>query len=176
MSARQNRRMVSLLLLALLVPCGVLAFLSVLIIRQESELRERRRLEEEEREADRIAGRLLGRLEQVREQELRAWADQTRSAAQRLYQHPATVLVARVEGTRLIVPWDDDASTREFLEATREPRFASRIRQVSRRSSSSGSRLEPARSIARRCACRGGPNREARPSFCWHAPSRRQAM
>ena len=49
MSSRQNRRMVSLLLLALLGPCGVLAFLSVRIIRQESELRERRRLEEEER-------------------------------------------------------------------------------------------------------------------------------
>ena len=129
MSSEQHRRWVSLLLLALFVPCGVLAFLSVRIIRQESELRERRRLEEEEREADRIATRLLGRLEQVREQELRAWADRTRSVAQRLYQHPATVLVARVDGSRLIPPWDDAASTREFLEATREPRFASGIRQ-----------------------------------------------
>jgi len=64
-----------------------------------------------------------------REQELRAWADRTHSAARRLYQHPATVLVARTDGGRLIAPWDDDASTREFLEATREPRFASRIRQ-----------------------------------------------
>ena len=81
MSSRLHRRWVSLLLLALFVPCGVLAFLSVRIIRQESELRERRRLEEEEREADRIATRLLGRLEQVREQELRAWADRTRSVA-----------------------------------------------------------------------------------------------
>jgi signal transduction histidine kinase len=129
MSSRQNRRMVSLLLLALLVPCGLLAFLSVRIIRQESELGERRRLEKEEWEADRIARRLVGRLEQVREQELRAWADRTHSAARRLYQHPATVLVARIDGGRLIAPWDDDASTREFLEATREPRFASRIRQ-----------------------------------------------
>ena len=129
MSSRQNRRMVSLLLLALLVPCAVLAFLSVRIIGQESELRERRHIEEEEREADRITGRLIGRLEQVREQELRAWADQTRSAAGRLYQHPATVLVTRVDGSRLIAPWEDDASTREFLEATREPTFATRIRQ-----------------------------------------------
>ena len=63
MSSRQNRRLVSLLLLALLVPCGVLAFLSVRIVRQENELRERRRLEEEEQEADRIARRLLGRHE-----------------------------------------------------------------------------------------------------------------
>jgi signal transduction histidine kinase len=129
MSSQQHRRWVSLLLLALLVPCGVLAFLSVRIIRQESELGERRRLEGVEREADRIAMRLLGRLEQVREQELRAWADETRSAAGRLYQHPATVLVTRVDGSRLIAPWEDEASTREFLEATREPRFASRIRQ-----------------------------------------------
>jgi signal transduction histidine kinase len=129
MSSWQHRRWVSLLLLALLVPCGVLAFLSVRIIRQESELRQRRRLEEEEREADRIAMRLLGRLEQVREQELRAWADRARSGPQRLYQHPATALVARVDGSRLIAPWEDDPSTREFLEATREPRFASRIRQ-----------------------------------------------
>jgi signal transduction histidine kinase len=121
--------MVSLLLLALLVPCGVLAFLSMRIVRQESELRERRHLEEEGREADRIARRLLGRLEQVREQELRSWADPTRPATQRLYQHPATVLVTRVEGARLIAPWVDDASTREFLEATREPRFANQIRQ-----------------------------------------------
>lgn len=129
MSSRQHRRWVSLLLLALLVPCGVLAFLSVRIVRQESELRERRHVEEAEREADRITGRLVGRLEQVREQELRAWADRTRSRAQRLYQDPATALVTRVDGSRLIAPWEDDASTREFLEAIREPRFASRIRQ-----------------------------------------------
>lgn len=129
MSSRQHRRWVSLLLLALLVPCGVLAFLSVRIVRQESELRERRHVEEAEREAERITGRLTGRLEQVREQELRAWADRTRSAAGRLNQHPATVLVTRVDGSRLIAPWEDEASTREFLEATREPRFASRIRQ-----------------------------------------------
>jgi hypothetical protein len=129
MSSRQHRRWVSLLLLALLVPCGVLAFLSVRIVRQESELRERRHVEEAEREAERITGRLVGRLEQVREQELRAWADRTRSAAGRLNQHPATVLVTRVDGSRLIAPWEDEASTREFLEATREPRFASRIRQ-----------------------------------------------
>jgi signal transduction histidine kinase len=129
MSSRQHRRWVSLLLLALLVPCGVLAFLSVRIVRQESELRERRHVEEAEREAERITGRLVGRLEQVREQELRAWADRTRNAAGRLYQHPATALVTRVDGSRLIAPWEDEASTREFLEATREPRFASRIRQ-----------------------------------------------
>jgi signal transduction histidine kinase len=129
MSSWQHRRWVSLLLLALLVPCGVLAFLSVRIIRQESELRERRRLEEEEREADRIAARLVGRLEQVREQELRAWADRNRRTAERPYQYPATVLVAQVDGSRLIAPWEADASTREFLEATREPRFASRIRE-----------------------------------------------
>jgi signal transduction histidine kinase len=129
MSSRQHRRWVSLLLLALLVPCGVLAFLSVRIIRQESELRQRRHIEEEEREAGRITGRLIGRLEQVRELELRAWADQAHSAAGRPYQHSATALVARVDGSRLIAPWEDDASTREFLEATREPRFASRIRQ-----------------------------------------------
>jgi signal transduction histidine kinase len=129
MSSRQHRRWVSLLLLALLVPCGVLAFLSVRIVRQESELRGRRHVEEAEREAERITGRLVGRLEQVREQELRAWADRTRSRAQRLYQDPATALVTRVDGSRLIAPWEDDPSTREFLEATREPRFASRIRQ-----------------------------------------------
>jgi signal transduction histidine kinase len=121
--------MVSLLLLALLVPCGVLAFLSVLVVRQESELRERRRIEEEEREADRIARRLLGRLEQVREQELRSWADQSHPATRRRYQHPATVLVTRVEDGRLVAPWVDDASTREFLEATRDPRYARQIRQ-----------------------------------------------
>jgi signal transduction histidine kinase len=129
MSSRQNRRIVSLLLIALLVPCGVLAFLSVRVVRQESELRERRRLEEEQWEADRIARRLLGRLEQTREQELRAWADRTPSAVRRLYQNPATVLVTRVDGGRLIPPWVDDASTREFLEATREQSFASQIRQ-----------------------------------------------
>jgi len=129
MSARQNRRMVSLLLFALLVPCGVLGVLSVRVILQENELRERRQLEEEEREADRIAGRLLGRLEQIREEELRAWADQAHNPPQRLYQHPATVLVTRVDEGGLVAPWEDDASTREFLEATREPRFARQIRE-----------------------------------------------
>jgi signal transduction histidine kinase len=129
MSSRQNRRLVSLLLLALLVPCGVLAFLSLRIIRQEGELRERRRIEEEEREAERIARRLLGRLEHIREQELRSWADQTRSTAERLYADPATVLVARIDDGHLVAPWDDDPSTREFLEAIRKPRFASRVRR-----------------------------------------------
>jgi signal transduction histidine kinase len=145
MSSRQHRRWVSLLLLALLVPSGVLAFLSVRLIRQEAELRQRRRLEEEEREADRIARRLVGRLEQLREQELRAWADRARSGAGRLYQHPATALLARVDGNRLIAPWEDDASTREFVEATREPRFASRIRAAERAEHVEG---QPARASA----------------------------
>lgn len=155
MSSRQNRRMVSLLLLALLVPCGVLAFLSVRIVRQEGELRERRRLEEEEREADRIARRLVGRLEQVRERELSSWADQTHSTARRLYTDPATVLMARVDGDRLIAPWEDDTSTREFVEATREPGFASRVweaqqaelveRQPAKASTLYGEALETAR-------------------------------
>ncbi len=107
----------------------MLAFLSVLIIRQESELRERRQFAEEEREVDRIGRRLLGRLEQIREEELRAWADQAHGPPQRLYRHPATVLVTRVDEGGLVAPWDDDASTHEFLEATREPRFARQIRQ-----------------------------------------------
>jgi signal transduction histidine kinase len=121
--------MVSLLLLALLVPSVVLALLSVRIMRQENELQERRRLEEEERETDRIARRLLGRLEQVREQELQAWAERAEDAAERRYQRPATVVVARVDGGRLIAPWDEDASPRVFLDAIREPGYASRIRR-----------------------------------------------
>ncbi len=155
MSSWQHRRWVSLLVLALLVPCGVLAFLSVRIVRQEGELRERRRLEEEEREADRIARRLVGRLEQVRERELSSWADQTHSTARRLYTDPATVLMARVDGDRLIAPWEDDTSTREFVEATREPGFASRVweaeqaelveRQPAKASTLYGEALETAR-------------------------------
>jgi signal transduction histidine kinase len=132
MSSWQHRRWVSLLLLALLVPSGALALLSVRLIRQEAELRQRRHLDEAEREADRIGRRLIGRLEQVREQELRAWADQVRRTAGHLYQHPGTALVARVDGNRLIAPWQDDASTREFVEATREPGFAGRLREAER--------------------------------------------
>jgi signal transduction histidine kinase len=124
--------MVSLLLLALLVPCGVLAFLSVRVIRQEGELRQRRRLEEEERETERLARRLLGRLERIRESELRSRADPSHGPAQRLYENPATVVVSRVEGRRLVAPWEDDTSTREFLNAVQEPAFARLVSQGER--------------------------------------------
>jgi signal transduction histidine kinase len=124
--------MVSLLVLALLVPCGVLALLSVRIIRQESELRARRHLEEEQRETERLARRLLGRLERIRESELRSWADPSHDPAQRRYRDAATVLVARVDDHALAAPWEDDASRREFLEATRQPSFARAVQKGER--------------------------------------------
>lgn len=154
MPPQHHRRLTLFLLLALLAPCLVLVVLGVRMIRQERELAEKRRDEEQQRQVLLVRQELLNRLERIKLEALSALA------AGRDYQHPATVLVARVEGDRIVLPWEAGRSREEFRRAVSEPGFARDIREgereelIERRFPEAAARYREALRLARKPAQR----------------------
>ncbi len=128
MPPRQHRRIVVLFLAALLVPCGVLFPLSIRMIRQERELSEKRRADARELVAARVNEQLLRRLEQIKFQEFGSLT----AALAGDHASGATALVARVAGNRLVLPWEEDPSRREFLHSMGDATFREGIGRCER--------------------------------------------
>lgn len=121
MRPQHHRRLTLLLLLALLAPCLVLIVLSVRMIRQERELAEKRQAEERSRLAVQIRQELLNRLERIKLEAVSALA------AGRAYRRPAAALVARLEGDRMVLPWEAGESRQEFRRAVSAGEFAREV-------------------------------------------------
>jgi signal transduction histidine kinase len=120
MSVRGHRRRVILFLVAIIVPSVVLVVLGLRMIAQESELAGKRLAEERQRTAAEFRQELLARLERVRLQEASLIAARSDTARPARYQNPEVVLVARSDGGRLILPWEDaphSEETRPSLDA-----------------------------------------------------------
>jgi len=155
MPPQHHRRLTLFLLLALLVPGLVLVALSVRMMRQERELAEKRRHEEQERLVLQVRQELLNRLERIKLEALSALA------AGRDYQHPAGVLVARVEDDRVIPPWEAGQPREEFRRAVSEAGFAREVREgeraelKDRRFPEAAARYREALRLARNPAQRG---------------------
>jgi signal transduction histidine kinase len=132
MSSPQHRRLVFLLLLALLIPAAVLVFLGVRVIRQERELSEKRRHEEEEALAGQVGRELLHRLERIKLQELSALAGASGSETRCGRPPVPAVVVARIIGGQLAAPWEDGDATREFRKSIEAPGFAEKLQQGDR--------------------------------------------
>lgn len=117
----EQRRRILLFLGALCLPYLVLLVLSVRGVRQESDLREKRRLDARAASA---REQLLDRLETIRRDE--TLADLTPGES---YRHPEVVLVARLAEGKLLLPWDTDPVSRQNREQLAAPPFASVVRR-----------------------------------------------
>src|SRR5712692_8678238 len=122
MHPRPNRRLVWLFLVAVIVPCLVLVALSLRMLGQERELNEKRRVEDERRMTGQIRQELLARLESIKLQEINALARDRATE-----QHPALALIGRVEGNRLVLPWETSRAAAEFRAAVGDPGFSAKI-------------------------------------------------
>jgi signal transduction histidine kinase len=123
--SRGHQVQLLLFLAAVFVPCAMLIALSVRIIGQDRELREKRREDDRRRTVESAGRELLAALEAIKAGEIR-----TALEPEDRYRFPETVFVAWTEDGRLVMPWDPErdriaAHSRELLQ---DPAFEPAIR------------------------------------------------
>ena len=129
MKTEGHRKQILLFLAAVLFPAVVLVALTLRIVSQERELAEKR-VADQRRAVVRDVGRdLTERLDRLARQESAALAAGPRTFGRRRYLGPETVLVARVEDTRLMLPWEGASSSGESASAGGETEFGKALRQ-----------------------------------------------
>jgi signal transduction histidine kinase len=123
---RLRTRQAVLFLAAIGLPCLVLVALSLRMIAQERELAEKRLADERRRMAVDVRQDLRSRLDHLR---LEALNGARRGAPG---DAGAVVLIARLEGDRLVLPWDVQPETAEAAAALADPAFAAAVRDGER--------------------------------------------
>jgi signal transduction histidine kinase len=121
------RRRLALLLLVVLVPFSVLTALAIRTLNQDRELAVRSEEDERRQLAATIRQEFQSRLETLKLQALSSTAD-AQDGRMRAFGDPI-VLVARVDGARLVLPWENPAAAAEVRRVLSEPPYAGLISQ-----------------------------------------------
>jgi signal transduction histidine kinase len=106
MRITRHKRQIFLFLVAILVPAGVLVGLAGRIVYQDRELAAKRAVDQRSAAVEQLRRELSSRLEAIKLQEINALmrsADSTRVPGA---ENPAVIFTARVEGDRLLLPWE----------------------------------------------------------------------
>jgi signal transduction histidine kinase len=118
---RRRARRVALLLSAILIPTAAVILLVVRVVRQETELSERRASEQRREALDQLRRELTARLQALRLEEVNRLIGES---GRRLPPNSPIVFVAALMDDRMVVPWEDGRtaplSTAEFALAQRE--------------------------------------------------------
>jgi len=122
---RGHGRLALLFLVAVILPSLVLVLFTLRMIGQERELAEKRLLDDRTRLVAELGRFLLLHLENIKLQET---DDASFSSQSRKYRNPEVVLVCRVVGDRLLLPWNDNAGKEDFSENLKDPDFSLNIR------------------------------------------------
>ena len=120
---RFPRRRLALLLFVSLVPFGVLTALAVRTLNQDRELTVRREDDARRQMAAVVRQEFLGRLERLKLQALSGAADARPDDGTADLADPI-VLVARIEGRRLVLPWEGDVTSAGVRRVLAEQPFA----------------------------------------------------
>ncbi|MGA2327036.1 MAG: ATP-binding protein [Bryobacteraceae bacterium] len=127
-SLRPGHRLRLLLFLgAVLAPCMILVALSIQIVRQERELREKRRVDEQRQLAREIRNDLAARLEAIQRDEIRTDLEPGQS-----YRHREVALVAWLDEDKLVLPWERDRAARTSRDLISKADFEPALRDCER--------------------------------------------
>jgi hypothetical protein len=129
-----NRRQKLLFVLAILLPCAVIVALGLVLMSRERELSEKRQAEAERSRLGHFAQELLVRLERIKLQQMTIIAGRPEVLHVEQHEDPAIALVAAIDGSQLVLPWESDPALKEARRFLDESGFAARI--------SEGERLE----------------------------------
>ncbi len=124
------RKQIFLFLAAVIIPCLALIVFSVQGVRQEKELAEKRRAEDERRRADEIGQHLLVRLEKVKLEEAQEAAFRPESLSSSIYRNPEVILIGRVSEGRLLLPWEFSPGFLESQKVLNDSRFRQKIEEA----------------------------------------------
>jgi tetratricopeptide (TPR) repeat protein len=123
------RRQVLLFLVAILVPCGVLVALGLQMMEQEHQLEDKRLAEDHQRLIGRVRQELLSDLEEIKLHQLTRTV--ARDAKTDFLQPDGPVaFVGLLDGGQLQLPWENNATARDFPKWIGEGVFAERIREA----------------------------------------------
>jgi signal transduction histidine kinase len=106
MRITRHKRQIFLFLVAILVPAGVLVGLAGRIVYQDRELAAKRAVDQRHAAVDQLRRELSSRLEAIKLQEINGLmrsADSTRVPGA---ENPAVIFTAKLEGDRLLLPWE----------------------------------------------------------------------
>jgi signal transduction histidine kinase len=106
MRVSRHKRQIFLFLVAILVPAGVLVGLAGRIVYQDRELAAKRAVDQRSAAVEQLRRELSSRLEAIKLQEINGLmrsADSTRPPGS---ENPAVIFTARLEGDRLLLPWE----------------------------------------------------------------------
>jgi len=130
MSSRSHRKQILLFLLAVVLPSLVLVVFALRMISQEKELAQKRLKDEYRRLAREIGQHLLVRLEKIKLQEASAAVNPNQSTAQADYANPEVVLIGKVVGHKLWLPWEVDQRIQDCRRLLTRPNFSGEIKQA----------------------------------------------
>ncbi len=132
MKGRSHRKQILLFLITVFLPSLVLIVLTVRMIGQEKELEQKRITEERRRVAREIGQHFLVRLESIKLQETSAVTEWQLIPAEINYVNPEVVLICRIDGRQLVLPWERNREIENARRHLSDPAFAQKIRQAER--------------------------------------------
>jgi signal transduction histidine kinase/tetratricopeptide (TPR) repeat protein len=122
MRVTRHKRQIVLFLAAILVPAGVLIGLAGRILYQDRELGAKRAIDQRAAAVGQLSRELTARLENVKLHEVNRLMSARSSTGAGISNDPAVIFTARLEGDRLIFPWEDEqaaAESRQFADYRR---------------------------------------------------------
>jgi signal transduction histidine kinase len=138
MKVEGRRKQIALFLVAVLLPVIVLVALTLRMVRQERELTMKRIADDDRRVAAEIGRDLASRLDKIVREETSALMGQPQKLARRDYVNSEVVLIAKIDGARLVLPWEigpkaagssppkNDAEYSRILRQAENAEFASK--------------------------------------------------
>jgi len=146
---RRHGRQIRLFLLAVIFPSLILITFALRMIEQDRELAQKRAVEECRRRASGIGRQLLISLENLMMREVNAVASDDAAFSSRDYRHPAVILVGRLDGGRLLLPWECDPRLTRAGDCLGRDDFVRKMRQVEKAEYAGGNYSEAVRLLRR---------------------------
>jgi signal transduction histidine kinase len=106
MRVTRHKRQIFLFLAAILVPAGVLIGLAGRIVVQDRELAAKRAVDQRRAAVDQVRRELASRLEAIKLQEINRFIRAPSSGGAQDSDNPAVIFAGRLEGDRLLLPWE----------------------------------------------------------------------
>ena len=106
MGVTRHKRQIFLFVIAILVPATVLVGLSVRMMYQDRELAARREADQRRTAVDQLRRELDAHLETVKLQEINRLIRSANGSREQDSDNPAVIFTARLEGDRLVFPWE----------------------------------------------------------------------
>ena len=159
-----KHRYVWLFLLAIAVPSIALAWIGARLIRQEQELEQRRRFDEQRRVVSEVRGVLLRRLEGFKLQEVSSLTSREFAPSSEQL-NPAVVLSGLVDNERLVLPWEIASRLPGMSPDTDNPPFDELMARGSAAEFSEGDAAAAARLYGEALAAAQDTGQETRARF-----------